>query len=331
MSNIHPVYGQWESGWKVVNGFEKYEVNHLSEVRSRRTQKLLVPSKRAHVNIFDAHGRRHNKFVYHLTLATFFPNVPRNNLDVDHIDENHDNHYINNLQWLSRSENSRKSSKLRPNKSNGPARSKSVEQYSADGVFICTFKSVMEAEQKTGISNGNIARSARSHIKAGGFQWKYAATLYDIPEIWASNDELKNMLRQKGLSERAVQKIKVSNLGRILTAQNSITKGAKDHTSCYRVFHDFQVHRLVWTVWGDGRPAPQSGDSLKILHDDTIEKDQDGCVSNAIEHLSLGTQSENLSQYHQNKKRAILFQSKFVAEQFQDEYRHQEVGNPVVS
>ena len=36
------------------------------------------------------------------------------------------------------------------------------------------FESITVAEKLTGIHRGNIARSARTHFKAGGYKWRYA-------------------------------------------------------------------------------------------------------------------------------------------------------------
>ena len=53
----------------------------------------------------------------------------------------------------------------------------------------------------------------------------------------------------------------------------------------YRFYRKFRVHKLVWAVWGNRNPSQNEF----ILHDDSKSRDQDGCVSNAIENLRLGT------------------------------------------
>ena len=60
----------------------------------------------------------------------------------------------------------------------------------------------------------------------------------------------------------------------------------------YRRACHFKVHQLVWAAWGDRAPNPGEF----ILHDDTQPLDEEGCYSNAIQHLRLGTQSENMKE-----------------------------------
>jgi len=117
----------------------------------------------------------------------------------------------------------------------------------------------------------------------------------DLPrEEWKSSERLISMLTIKGkISHKAAEKIKVSNLGRVLTCQGIKTRG-NTMTRCrkYRRACHFKVHQLVWAVWGDRDPNPDEF----ILHDDSQPLDEEGCVSNAIQHLRLGTQSENMKE-----------------------------------
>jgi len=303
-------YGPWESGWKDIKGFEeKYEINHLSQVRTKKKLLILKPNKDHRIQLYDGKGGKMHRTIYQLVLESFFPHIPRNNRTVDHIDENHFNHHIDNLWWLTLSEQTKKSLKLKPRKT-GPQRSKPVEQWSLDNpsVKINVFSSAREAGIQTGIGRGNISHCALGHChRAGGFRWKYqeVESQKDLEgEQWKTNDALKSAILQRNPTwkEKNIAKIRVSNKGRILTAQGIKTKGyiQTSHNS-YRGYCGWQVHQLVWMVWGDGRPVPKAGDDLMILHDDNKEKDEEGCVSNAIEHLRLGTQSENLKSYHRAK------------------------------
>lgn len=56
--------------------------------------------------------RRIDLFVHRLVARAFIPN-PNNYDTVDHIDCNKEHNYINNLQWMSRSDNTAKSNHLR--------------------------------------------------------------------------------------------------------------------------------------------------------------------------------------------------------------------------
>ncbi len=54
--------------------------------------------------------------------------------------------------------------------------SKRVLQFSKNGLFIAEYKNTLEAEAKTGASNGSISNVCNGRYKtAGGFVWKYAS------------------------------------------------------------------------------------------------------------------------------------------------------------
>jgi len=289
-------YGYWQEGWLNVPGFEGlYEVNHLSEVRNIKTKRLL---KSSHViNLTKDKRVELMKPRYHLALMAFFPLILPNGRTCDHLDENYKNNHISNLQWATASENSSKSQLLRPR---FKKTIKPVEQWSADGkTKIAEFASVNDAIKATGITG--ITGCARGrHKTAKGFQWRYKISedQKDLPgEEWKTSATLIEMTGNP--------KLRISNLGRILTTIGVKTKGAicpRPNTAGHRQFARYRVHQLVWAVWGDGRPVPKFTDPLIICHDDKQPRDEDGCVSNAIAHLRLDTRSANTTEYHAVKR-----------------------------
>lgn len=59
-----------------------------------------------------------------------------------------------------------------------------VSQYTLDGKYITTFRSVLAASVETGTEDSNIARAAKGHRwSAGGYLWKYAVNTYDLHKI----------------------------------------------------------------------------------------------------------------------------------------------------
>ena len=319
---IHPTlgYGLYEEGWKTIPDFPDYEVNHFSQVRNIKTKKILKPAEqRVRLN-------KVMKLIYHLSLVTFFPHIiPLET--VDHIiEQDRNNNHINNLQWMMRTDNSKKSTILQIRNS-GPASSKSIQQWTLNNVWVADFESVLDAATCTLIGCGNISNCARNtKPSAGGYKWtfKYQSTYDDLTnEKWATSDQLKSMLKKikqnRPLSDKTISIIRVSNMGRVLTGKGIKTKGSKElaHPK-YRRYADTQIHRLVWAVWGDRSPGlinapgtPDHGKQEYILHDDSQPLDEDGCVSNAIDHLRLGSNRENMLECHaigtqsKNKKRKL--------------------------
>lgn len=311
---VHPIfdrdtklfYGFWAKGWRDVVGFEgMYEINHMCQVRNKKTKRILKTC-RDRVPLYNKQKKKFIKVVYHLALEAFFPHIARNGRGVDHIDEDHSNNALNNLQWMIGTLNSTKSNKLRP-RMTGVSRSKPVEQWSKDGnEKLREFTSTHEAARETGISQGHISKCARNQNQfSGKYLWRFKnlESQEDYHgEIWKTNDTLQNMLLSS--------KVCVSNMGRILTSNGLKTKGTKrPGSSGHRRYQNYSVHQLVWVVWGDGRPLPSNGSNLVVCHNDSIPRDEDNCVSNAIEHLRLDTRSANAKEYNHAKKIARMQES----------------------
>jgi len=97
--------------WKDVEGFEKYEVSNMGNVRNKRTQFVLA-LRHNHagynkVGLCCNGHQRHNKKgvrVARLVAIAFIPN-PDNLPEVDHINRVRDDDRVENLRWVTHSEN----------------------------------------------------------------------------------------------------------------------------------------------------------------------------------------------------------------------------------
>lgn len=310
-------FGEWQERWyDIAFGKGNYQVNHLGEVRNKKkkTGKLLKLDTQYRVNLSDGQGNMSKKRVYHLALESIFSHIPRNGRTGDHIDENHHNNHISNLQWLTPSQQIIKSNQLKP-RNHGPAQSKPVEQWTlgTPSTKVATFSSIMEAGRKTGILPGGISNCARGKkSSAGGFQWRFQEleSQKDLEgEKWGTNDKLVAALEERDDKKKLenTEKVRISNLGRLKDALGRISKGTKHNDTCYRKYGGWQMHQLVWMVWGDGQPVPREGDKLVICHNDAIPRDEDGCASNAIEHLRIDTKRENTKEYYREKAKKRTF------------------------
>ncbi len=95
--------------WRLVDGYDNYEVSSHGRVRNNKTAKILslwLNSRGYHsVNLYqDGKGKNHS---YHRLVAFAFCENPNNYIIVDHIDNNKVNNMFNNLRWCTSSENSR--------------------------------------------------------------------------------------------------------------------------------------------------------------------------------------------------------------------------------
>jgi hypothetical protein len=103
--------------WRPIAGYEgKYEVSNYGNVKSlnfRGTDKEQHLSLSTNFSsylrtVLYKEGKKHNLFVHRLVAEAFIPN-PENKTDVDHRDKDTTNNKVENLQWLTRSENIKKS------------------------------------------------------------------------------------------------------------------------------------------------------------------------------------------------------------------------------
>lgn len=303
----HPLYGKYPVNvWVPVYGFPKYEVNNMSQIRNSKTKEMLKIANRERVCLRTDKNERKVQAVYRIALLSFFPDIQPLET-TDHINENHYDHEISNLQWLSNIENSKKSGKLKPRKTN--KRSKIVQQFSADGILINEFISTSDASKQTKIHQGSIAHCCcGDRPTAGGFSWKYKDVIPKVlsGEIWKPFEYIT--------TKKNIREAYISNIGRIQTTKGIISYGNKEPCSKYRIFRTRRIHLIVWDAFGDGDrkgKCPITGQQLFVLHDDSIPLDNDGCYSNAIHHLRLGTQSENIKESYKigalSKKRKRQF------------------------
>lgn len=111
--------------WRKIPGWPEYEASNHGRVRSngrhiRSVSKTGKESKRwiegvirrqsdvgGYKSITLARkGRKFTTYVHRLVLLAFIPPT-RDGLDVNHIDGNKANNFLNNLEWVTRSENVR--------------------------------------------------------------------------------------------------------------------------------------------------------------------------------------------------------------------------------
>ncbi len=159
--------------WKVIEKSTNYEVSSYGYIRNKNTNKVLKPTI---INGYAAVGLRvNNKTIMsflHRVVATSFLICPNETFIVNHKDGCKTNNNVDNLEWISQSENGKHAYRLNLQKPN----SIGVSQYTLDNVFVRDYESLLDAEKETGIYNGHISgvcRGIRGRKTAGGYIWVY--------------------------------------------------------------------------------------------------------------------------------------------------------------
>lgn len=90
--------------WLPIKDHPNYEVNNHGQVRNKRTDKILKPQLNREGGYLRVSIEGTRYYVHRLVADAFFDGE-HSKIDVNHIDGNHQNNDLTNLEWCSRKEN----------------------------------------------------------------------------------------------------------------------------------------------------------------------------------------------------------------------------------
>jgi len=174
---------------KEIEGYEKYSITEQGDVYSLKWSKKrkLKPqrasqSKKGYVQVrlYDGSGKLGKlQYVHRLVWQNFVGEIPEG-LEIDHIDGNPRNNNINNLQLLSRRDNTDKYNRKIRKYLLRDYRDELIEDYEELG----TFKKVAK---KWGVSITAVSRVIRNRVHTLLANGKYGTRTYDnnINDKWS--------------------------------------------------------------------------------------------------------------------------------------------------
>lgn len=134
--------------FETIREYPRYSISTYGQVICNYTRKTLKPSKKPNgymqINLFTNDGRRKKEYIHRLVAITFLKN-PTGLPEVNHIDGVRDNNRLDNLEWVSRRENVRKSAivkRIVVKRKNG----------NQVGVYFC----IQDACRDLGLTDSNV-------------------------------------------------------------------------------------------------------------------------------------------------------------------------------
>lgn len=166
--------------WKDIKGYEGfYEISNMGRVRSKIKNRLLKPVIHKKGGYLRVHlgtcNRKYNKskkhMVHRLVMDNFKPNLNSEILEIDHINCNTQDNRLENLEWVTSKENTKRAyaNNLIKNEKKTLQLDKNSEE------IIAEYKSAREAGRA--VANGcygNIINCCLGKVQtAYGYKWRY--------------------------------------------------------------------------------------------------------------------------------------------------------------
>lgn len=172
--------------WKPVVGYEGlYEVSDLGRIKSLRGDGRILKEQKTRTGYCQVwlyngmphqNGRKGKNYQVHRIVAEAFLENPNGLPEVNHINEDKSDNRAENLEWCTHIENSRhgtRGERIGEKLKNGK-RSKTVCQYTPNGMLVAEYPSMAEVQRSTGFRKGNIWKQmVGKRETAYGYRWEH--------------------------------------------------------------------------------------------------------------------------------------------------------------
>ncbi len=219
LKGFHWRYRQWEAKpidplylesleWKEVPGLPGYRLAPDGRVYSDKIKDIRKENTSGSYHTIQfCHKGKTKTIAVHRLVAKLYEEAPTDTkkTQVNHKDGDKANNGIDNVEWLTPSENTQHAMDTGLNKCK-----KAVIQYDLQGNEIARYCSATKASRKLGIGRSNITEACRKKNKSSGkFIWRYESD----PLTEKVNVTVRNIKRKVA---------KLNDRGKILETYNSI-------------------------------------------------------------------------------------------------------------
>lgn len=196
-----------EEEWKDIVGYiGRYQISNMGRVKSlyrifkgkgsgsgsgihRVNERILIENfdkYRYKYCILSKDAVTKTFKVHRLVALSFIPN-PEDKPQVNHIDGNKSNNRLDNLEWVTASENITHANRIGLHDSNILKRSKPVNQINHNGLVIRTWKSATDCS-RNGYSRECVRDCCLGKQKThAGHRWEYAVPLFTFATLNSIN------------------------------------------------------------------------------------------------------------------------------------------------
>ena len=235
---------------------------------------------------------RKNWMVHRLVLSAFQPSPPGSHLEVNHLDGNRSNNFIENLESVTPQQNVRHSYQRLGRRSAGPKLSVPVRCRPVGSNNWTAYASMSEAAKALGNSMWSVSKSCRQGKEVKGYQCELLAGHWSAVdgEVW------KEMIDPKTGCPVPGRRM-VSSLGRCKSKTGRISAGHRRKDGYYEVkirrggaamtrYSAVSVHQLVARAF---LGPPPSAEHTQVNHKDGKKS------NNALGNLEYVTPAQNVA------------------------------------
>ena len=156
-------------GWKQYLD-TNYWMDNYGQCYNIKTHHILTPVNKNEKYLkygLSINGKQKSLLIHKMLYITFYGKYDDNKYQINHIDGNAHNNYLNNLELVTRNENVNHSYYTLHNNVI------QVAQYDLSGKLIGIYPSISEASRQTGCNSGAISQVCNGKLKTHkNFIWK---------------------------------------------------------------------------------------------------------------------------------------------------------------